>query len=470
MSSSPPPIAAPAARPQGHHRPIPRLAGFVMAALVLALGACSSGPDGRRIGSHPPVQGGYKVGVPYQIRGVWYYPKEDFSYNRTGIASWYGHPFHGRTSASGERYDMEAMTAAHKTLPMPSLVEVTNLENGRTTVLRVNDRGPFVSGRIIDVSRAAARRLGFKGNGIAKVRVRILEPESRRMKQLAMSNMTDRARALAERRQRRGGATPQLATRAPERRAPERRAREPETPRYAPVASDRVAVAAPARVEPVRPGPVRPGPVAQAPMARAPVTKAPADRTPLVQRPADAGRTARKRSDIRVVELPPTGAATGATGADGAGSAARGSYKPRAAYEPGRAGNPPAASGGPGRIAGRRDHVARPQASVVRAARPAPPAAARPAPPAAARPAPARQAELPGKIFVQAGAFRDRGNAYRMRSRLAPFGSVRIVPVRVGGARYFRVRVGPVASARQGNRLLARVVDAGYPRAQIVID
>ena len=105
-------------------------AQWVIVALVLTLGACSSGPDGRRIGSQAPVQGGYKVGVPYQIRGVWYYPKEDFNYDRTGIASWYGHPFHGRASASGERYNMEAMTAAHKTLPMPSLVEVTRLGIG----------------------------------------------------------------------------------------------------------------------------------------------------------------------------------------------------------------------------------------------------------------------------------------------------------------------------------------------------
>ncbi len=116
-------------------------------------------------------KGGYKVGKPYQVQGVWYYPRVDPNYDRTGIASWYGKPFHGRDTANGEVYDMNALTAAHKTLPLPSRVRVTNLENGRSIVLRVNDRGPFVHGRIIDVSRRAAQLLGFQGKGTAKVQV-----------------------------------------------------------------------------------------------------------------------------------------------------------------------------------------------------------------------------------------------------------------------------------------------------------
>ncbi len=122
----------------------------------------------------------YKVGNPYQIKGVWYYPREDPDYDVTGIASWYGSAFHGKATANGETYDMNSLTAAHKTLPMPSSVRVTNLENGRSMVLRVNDRGPFVHGRIIDVSRRAAQLLGFQKSGIAKVRVAVLQAGGKR--------------------------------------------------------------------------------------------------------------------------------------------------------------------------------------------------------------------------------------------------------------------------------------------------
>ena len=118
-------------------------------------------------------RGEYKVGQPYQVDGVWYYPRKQPNYQATGIASWYGRPFHGRSTANGEIYDMNRLTAAHRTLPLPSDVRVTNLENGRSVVLRVNDRGPFVPGRIIDVSRYGARLLGFHKKGTAKVRVQI---------------------------------------------------------------------------------------------------------------------------------------------------------------------------------------------------------------------------------------------------------------------------------------------------------
>ena len=117
---------------------------------------------------------GYKLGQPYEIDHVWYFPSYDSNYDRTGVASWYGHPFHGRPTANGERYDMNDVTAAHPTLPLPSRVRVTNLENGRQLVLRVNDRGPFVDGRVIDVSRRAAQLLGFYRKGLAEVRVEYL--------------------------------------------------------------------------------------------------------------------------------------------------------------------------------------------------------------------------------------------------------------------------------------------------------
>lgn len=128
---------------------------------------------------------GYKVGKPYRINGVWYYPAVDYDYSETGIASWYGAKFHGKRTANGEIYDMNELTAAHRTLPLPSLVRVTNLENGRSLVLRVNDRGPFARGRIIDVSRRAAGLLDFRSRGTAKVRVEVLPEESLKVAVLA---------------------------------------------------------------------------------------------------------------------------------------------------------------------------------------------------------------------------------------------------------------------------------------------
>ena len=96
---------------------------------------------------------------PYQVRGRWYTPKEQPDYEEVGMASWYGDAFNGRPTSTGERFDMNALTAAHKTLPLPGLVEVTNLSNGRRIVAQVNDRGPFVDDRIIDLSRGAAKLL-----------------------------------------------------------------------------------------------------------------------------------------------------------------------------------------------------------------------------------------------------------------------------------------------------------------------
>ena len=148
-------------------RPISKPLAF---ALLLLAAACAA----PRHTSTPSPH--YKVGNPYQVGGRWYYPKHDPDYEAVGVASWYGRDFHGRPTANGEIYDMNRMSAAHTTLPLPSIVEVTNLENGRKIKVRVNDRGPFARGRVIDMSRAAARRLGFEQNGLARVRVRYVAP------------------------------------------------------------------------------------------------------------------------------------------------------------------------------------------------------------------------------------------------------------------------------------------------------
>lgn len=148
------------------------LAGCTETKLAVHAAKQAQTPTGRELGVRQ--QGTYKIGNPYQINGVWYYPAEDPNYDQTGIASWYGEPFHGRQTANGEVYDMNELTAAHQTLPMPSVVRVTNLENGRSIVVRVNDRGPFANGRIIDMSRRGAQLLGFDRQGTAKVRVQIV--------------------------------------------------------------------------------------------------------------------------------------------------------------------------------------------------------------------------------------------------------------------------------------------------------
>ncbi|MFL5238263.1 MAG: septal ring lytic transglycosylase RlpA family protein [Rhizomicrobium sp.] len=138
------------------------------------LAACATQPPPTTTTAVPGGRSSYKVGIPYQVGDTWYYPHEQSSYDETGIASWYGPTFYGKPTADGEIYDGEGLTAAHRTLPMPVNVRVTNLENGKSLVLRVNDRGPFAIGRIIDVSRHAAELLGFYAKGTAQVRVTYL--------------------------------------------------------------------------------------------------------------------------------------------------------------------------------------------------------------------------------------------------------------------------------------------------------
>ena len=124
----------------------------------------------------PKGGGRFKLGSPYRVGNRVYVPRHEPDYSKSGIASWYGDAFHGRLTANGEVYDMNRLSAAHPTLPLPSFVEVVNLETGRRLVLRVNDRGPFKPGRIIDVSQRAAAELGFLRQGTARVHVRYLGP------------------------------------------------------------------------------------------------------------------------------------------------------------------------------------------------------------------------------------------------------------------------------------------------------
>jgi rare lipoprotein A len=174
-----------------------QVAGAARLALVLlgsaSLAACASvatpkysisergqgGPYGGAQGStvRPPSDSGaHGTNAPYQVGGIWYVPHEQPRYDETGIASWYGDAFNMKATANGEIFDMNQFSAAHTTLPLPSMVEVTNLDNGRKLVVRVNDRGPFVGGRLIDLSHAAAAELGYDRAGVAHVRVRYVGP------------------------------------------------------------------------------------------------------------------------------------------------------------------------------------------------------------------------------------------------------------------------------------------------------
>ena len=309
--------------------------------VCLGLAACA---DSRAPNQPAGAQGRYKVGNPYQIGGVWYYPAVDYAYTETGIASWYGPGFHGRATANGETYDQNALTAAHRTLPMPSMVRVTNLENGRQLVLKVNDRGPFAHNRIVDVSRRAAQLLGFEQQGTARVRVDIMDAESR---QLAMLY---------------GAATPA------------------------------------------------------------------ATQTAIVTSSAAAASSPR-------VTAAPAGTVTTETLAP-----------------PGQ----PTAAGKPTVIV-----KAVPEPMIGKAS-----VAAGPKPDGRVTVVPVHSTAM----FVQAGAFTNVANANRLRSKLAPFGPSHVVPAVVGNQRFYRVRVGPIASLAQADTLLARVVAAGHPEARIIVD
>ncbi len=163
-----------------------RAAAVMTAALALASCASSdkfarkvdpkygvpASPRVVELGERAPKGGGvFRVGKPYVVAGRTYVPEENTSYRSEGLASWYGRDFHGRLTANGEVFDMESITAAHPTLPMPSYVRVTNLANRRSLIVRVNDRGPFHGNRVIDLSYKTAQLLGFRDNGVARVRV-----------------------------------------------------------------------------------------------------------------------------------------------------------------------------------------------------------------------------------------------------------------------------------------------------------
>jgi len=283
----------------------------------------------------------YKVGNPYQIAGVWYYPTEDWDYVETGIASWYGPKFHGRDTANGEVFDMNLVSAAHRTLPMPSYVMVTNLDNGRTMEVRVNDRGPYAHGRIIDLSKRAAELLGFKKNGTARVKVELIREKSMRVARNAG----------------------------------------------------------------------RPG-----------------------------LQLAKNDSPIKVDKLPKASVS-----------------QERLAPPPGQATAQPAVHTAPA-----NNYVQTASATGATSA----PVTSTPL----AEPAVTVAAVQPTNLYIQAGAFSQYANAYRVKAALAQIGEVKITSTIVNGTELFRVRIGPLQTVDLADAKLEKIISTGYANARVIVD
>lgn len=173
-----------------------------MIGALFLLSACSELELGSHLaktmgGDTRPTTGDFKVGNPYKIKGETYYPAEKYHFSQTGVASWYGPGFHGKRTANGEIFNRNELTAAHKTLQMPSMVRVTNLDNGKSIIVRVNDRGPFSDNRVIDLSEKAAEVIGMKQAGTARVRIDVMEKESRQVASAARKGLSTRGTELA---------------------------------------------------------------------------------------------------------------------------------------------------------------------------------------------------------------------------------------------------------------------------------
>lgn len=365
---------------------------------VMVLGGCAETTlavhTAKQLGrGEDKAPGIYKVGDPYQINGIWYYPAEDYGYSETGIASFYGGEgqgvnFHGRTTANGEVYDMNALTAAHQTLPMPSLVRVTNLENGRSVVLRVNDRGPFVRGRIIDVSRRSAQLLGFEPQGTARVRVEVLAEESRTLKAAMMRGPAAETQIAA--------AVPRAA-----------------------VASDTLPPPPGARAATGTTVAALPPPSATLPPVQTTTATSGRSKGKVVQQPA-----ARPAAPVVAQPAQPVPAPTRGTAATSRAASA---------------------------------------ASVTEVA--ALPVQQQAAATAMVTVNPVQ----PTSLFIQAGAFSNYDNAYRMSVRLSRYGQAKVTTVNSAGQQLYRVRLGPVGSVKDADALLAEVTPV-VPEARIVVD
>ncbi len=384
----------------------------VLLAGLAGLTACagtpnrSAGPLHARDSAAVPTQGYYKVGAPYEIDGVTYVPAVDYNYDETGIASWYGPDFHGKITANGELYDMNQVTAAHKTLPMPCLVRVTNLDNGRQIIVRVNDRGPYARGRILDMSRRGAQLLGYEKTGTAKVRVQIMAKES-----MIMAEAAKQGRMSVDI----AGLDPDQAPPLPEG-----------TPGYTRPGPIATALPPAPQLQPnVTPPSYRNPPPQVAELAPPQYTPAPA----YAQTPSGRVQyTEQQRLALeqRIAEEPATPSV--------ATVSEKALIQQQLPKDPGVRGSD---------VAGR--FLPAPQ--IV-----------------------AYQKVKPSGIYIQAGAFGVAENAQRLQAKLAGVGKTDVSQAMVDGKTFYRVRVGPIANVDQADAMLNRVVAAGANGAKIVVN
>lgn len=391
---------------------------------VVALAGCAS---------EDASKARFRVGKPYAINGKTYYPQESYTQEQTGIASWYGPGFHGKKTASGERFDQNELTAAHPTLQMPSLVRVTNLDNGRTIVVRVNDRGPFHANRVMDVSKGAAKLLGMLGTGTAKVKLQVLGPESIAVAEAAKRGVDTRGAELAMNN---GGAL------------------DPRFSQYYPTGSTIAQGMAPV---PQIPGVTVaensiPAPVYQ-PQGAIEVAVAQQPNVPAVS----GGQV--NWNDQPVLAQPAVSSMPEPPMAPPQQAAV--TYQPAIIQQRGVAGGPPGipvATLQPGDI----------PLPIVQGPATAPVQGHYTNgtfyPDARVEILPVR----PSQIYVQAGSFMSQSNAMRVQQQVAALGPSRVVSANVAGAAYYRVRIGPIESVDKADIVVNTLQRQGR-QASIVV-
>ena len=429
-------------------------------------------PSPRVVAEGQPVPKGggvYMVGKPYQVADRWYVPKEVRRYQTTGLASWYDSAFHGRLTANGEVFDSESLSAAHPTLPIPSYIRVTNLENGRSVVVRVNDRGPYHGDRLLDVSKRTAEVLGFKHNGTTRVHVTYtgvapLEGSDDR-KLLATLRINGRPAGFA-------GETLVASAEPQTRPAPPRR---PEPSVALAALRAPAQTPAPRPVEPPRPAtqtarwPMAPA-AADEPRPRVsagPVQVARADLPPrehTIPAATAAAPPAPKPAPVQVASPAPLPGISAAP-------AVRSTPDPMPRAAPASQPGEPRLvwTEGPGALRPSVQEVPGSSLSltgiVQKTSFPAGNRSGASSIAGIAAPAVAKQGRT--RLFVEAGSYRDAASARRLGERLASLGGVDVAPVGVSGQTLYRVRVGPLRDSAAADEVLREAQAAGAAGARL---
>src|SRR6266481_2570529 len=392
-----------------------------------------------KLAPSPTGQTRYVIGKPYQFDGVWYRPAVDDGYDQTGVASIYPARWAGLATTSGEVYDQNAITAAHKTLPLPSMARVTNLENGRSIVLRINDRGPFVDTQIIELSPAAAELLGIPNQATARVRVQIMAAESAALAASLGGDAVGRS----------GGTVPPApapvvkVTSLPMLTGPAVQALKPVLVPTPPTPT----LVAPVAALPPTQAPVIP-PTLVAPEPAKPVAALPPTQPPVIPPTPAAPEPAKPVAAPTVTQAPLVPLTLKAAPATAVSVRIVNTVAPAASTPPpvSPPPEPPAAGSGV-------------TASTGTAPLPLTPAAVKALP-----------VDLPAQIFIQTGAFKAPTEAEQLRIKLADMGKTKIVPTRLGTTQFNAVLLGPISSMAEAHRLLKQIAAMGYPDAVLIIE